>query len=448
MKQITATSISPTRSFQKTILFLSLVLSLIAAPALSFAKNDDAGKNKNKKEVSSIQKSDDRNDDSRKGNDDRRRESDDDSEDKNKSNTSNNGEVKRVACIRAFGHLIAPGWKKNNGSIEPSEHCWYPFGIAKKFKGDHSSTTPDLIAPIISDLTVTKVTNAKVVLSWKTNEAATDRVIYNTSTPVSELNASNTARTDWTLNKNHTLTLTGLSSNTTYYALVVSKDAAGNASIGQTISFTTGSITPTPSDTTPPVIKSVTGFVGTSTIQTAWQTNELSTSKIYYGTTLPVDVSATNPLTKEDTTLVKNHTLQLTGLSANTVYYFVIESKDANNNISRTGQFVLKTLAAPAVPDTTPPTISNLLIGSASTSVSTNFTTNEPTTARLFYSTSTPLNLSTALFIDNLVSSTTHHFSVPNLATGTPYYLRIEVKDAALNSFTSGEFATSTTAGL
>src|SRR3990167_4736314 len=38
----------------------------------------------------------------------------------------------RVSCA-PFGHFIAPGWIWRNGSTSPSDDCWLPRGIQKKW---------------------------------------------------------------------------------------------------------------------------------------------------------------------------------------------------------------------------------------------------------------------------------------------------------------------------
>lgn len=96
-------------------------------------------------------------------------------------------------------------------------------------------------------------------------------------------------------------------------------------------SSTTPPVTPTP-DITAPILSAVTSTVTSSTTVTvAWTTNELAGSKVYYGTTTPVNTSTA--LTLSDATLVTAHALYLSGLTASTTYYAMTESRDAANNV-------------------------------------------------------------------------------------------------------------------
>lgn len=101
----------------------------------------------------------------------------------------------------------------------------------------------------------------------------------------------------------------------------------------------TTSPTPTPTqvptDITPPVNSSVSVTnIATTTATISWQTNEAATSKIYYGTATPVNLLSA--LTVSNSSLVTSHVLGLTGLTASTTYYYVLESKDAIGNTTTT----------------------------------------------------------------------------------------------------------------
>ena len=73
-----------------------------------------------------------------------------------------------------------------------------------------------------------------MVVSWRTNEAATSQVFYGASTT---MGLSTTL--DATLVTNHSQTITGLSADTKYYYEVQSKDAAGNLRTSEQEDFTT-----------------------------------------------------------------------------------------------------------------------------------------------------------------------------------------------------------------
>jgi hypothetical protein len=89
-----------------------------------------------------------------------------------------------------------------------------------------NSLPTDATAPVISELAYMPATTT-VAVSWKTNENASSRVYFSTTSPVAT--ASTTANVfDATLRQNHLLTVSGLTASTTYYFAVESVDASGN----------------------------------------------------------------------------------------------------------------------------------------------------------------------------------------------------------------------------
>ena len=93
--------------------------------------------------------------------------------------------------------------------------------------------------------------------------------------------------------------------------------------------------TPPPADMAPPVISgaAVSG-IGSTTATVSWMTNESATSKVYYGTTLPVNLSTA--LTMSSASATTSHSFMLSGLTASTTYSYVLESKDAAGNTATT----------------------------------------------------------------------------------------------------------------
>ncbi|HAM88571.1 TPA: hypothetical protein DDY55_05660 [Candidatus Falkowbacteria bacterium] len=93
---------------------------------------------------------------------------------------------------------------------------------------------------------------------------------------------------------------------------------------------------PTPADTTPPSISQI-SVVATGTIASvSWTTNEAATGKISFGTISPITGANSNYLATD--TLSTLHTFELTGLATGTKYYYLLESKDAANNIATSAE--------------------------------------------------------------------------------------------------------------
>lgn len=98
-----------------------------------------------------------------------------------------------------------------------------------------------------------------------------------------------------------------------------------------------------PPPVNPLVITNATAVVGTSTVKAHWLTNIPATSEVYYSTTSPVVIGATSTQAVATSTLVTDHAVNITNLLTSTLYFFLIQSKDALNNVLSTGQFSLTT---------------------------------------------------------------------------------------------------------
>jgi len=144
------------------------------------------------------------------------------------------------------GHLVAPGWLKRHGNndLDITTCTNLPPGIAKKINsGSGSSTTTppvaDTTAPVITEIEVDSIEATSAEVEWKTNEDATSRVYYGTSTPLDLSSASSVFSS--TLRNSHSVELSSLASSTIYYYVVESKDAANNTATSSEASFTTAS---------------------------------------------------------------------------------------------------------------------------------------------------------------------------------------------------------------
>ena len=197
-----------------------------------------------------------------------------------------------------------------------------------------------------------------------------------------------------------------------------------------------GTTTPPVADTTAPVISTIsTSNIGTASASISWLTNESATSKVYFSTTTPVNLSTS--LTVSNNSLVMSRTLNLTGLASSTTYYYVIESKDAALNTSTTSTQSFVT-AAPPVADTLAPVISAISTSNiSSTTVMISWLTNEPSTSKIYYATTTPVNLGTALVVSNNSLVASHSLGFTGLASSTLYYYVLESVDAASNTATT-----------
>lgn len=271
-----------------------------------------------------------------------------------KENEHRENNEKKSGCIRAFGHLVAPGLVKVgvNTDISLYDDCRIPGGILKKINGRKATTTPDIVAPVISNTQVKIKGSSKVEVRWNTNEKSVGAVFFGTTTPVvTQASTTNSGKKlvlgatstnssvlfDREHDRKHEVQIKNLSASTTYYAVIVVQDKSGNVTISSPISFTTGVGFV---DTVLPIITNLVTNVGTSSIRVSWKTNEPATSKLFYGTST---INTSSSLSVGDTVLKKDHSLSVSGLATGTTYHLVPQSIDAAGNITTSADYVVST---------------------------------------------------------------------------------------------------------
>jgi hypothetical protein len=287
---------------------------------------------------------------------------------------------------------------------------------------DFSFTTmaPDTTMPVISVVASSNIATTSAKITWTTDELATTEMAYGTTT------AYGTASSDLSLSTSHQRVLTGLTAGTTYHYQVSSKDASGNIATSADFTFVT-----LVSDITPPVISSISASDLTTTgAKISWTTDEMSTTEIAYGTTASYGSSA------NDLTLSTSHQKTLVGLTAGTVYHYKVTSKDASLNTSSSVDLTFTTVVA----DTTAPVISAISVSAITGAGATvSWTTDENSTSKVYYSTTTPLNMATAFSSSNSVMATSHSVVLVGLSATTHYYVVVESADASTNASHSTE---------
>lgn len=295
------------------------------------------------------------------------------------------------------------------------------------------TTTPptqDTTAPVIFGLETGSITPSSATVSWMTNEAATTKVYYSTTSPV----ATNTApfRETTGLSTFHSVALTQLQAGTAYHLLVVSTDAAGNMATRQTSFTTTGSTT---GDTVAPVISNVVSTAVLSTTATvSWTTNEAATTRVYYSTSTPV-ATGTAPF-QEVSGMRTAHSVSLPSLSGGTTYFLLIASTDASGNMTT----MPATITTPPLADITPPSVFSIVAGSVgSTTANISWMTSEAATAKVYYGTTNPLLLAGSSVVPVTVFATNQNVNLSGLSPSTTYQFVVVASDTANNSATSSQ---------
>ncbi|KKS51781.1 MAG: hypothetical protein UV82_C0019G0001, partial [Candidatus Magasanikbacteria bacterium GW2011_GWD2_43_18] len=184
------------------------------------------------------------------------------------------------------------------------------------------TTTNDSVLPVItftSGNDITNLSDTGVTISWSTNKSTTSTIEYGTD------NAFGTTRTNDQYNTSHVYTLSDLVLGTSYYVRMLNTDKNGNTSDPTEFVFTTTDST----DRTPPTITvATTTLVSDTKALITWTTDEGSSSQVFYGTA----ADSLDNETTVDTASNRSHRVIISGLSASTRYYYIVQSADANGN--------------------------------------------------------------------------------------------------------------------
>lgn len=181
-------------------------------------------------------------------------------------------------------------------------------------------------------------------------------------------------------------------------------------------------------DITAPVISNVAASTTTNFATITWSTNELSNSQVEYGLT-----SALGTFTPVDNSLVTSHSVALSGLQLNTLYYYRARSQDAAGNPSTSATL---TFTTSSVSDTTPPFRSNgspggtLPAGTTQTVISLN--TDENANCRYSLTSGAAYSSMTNNFA--VTGGTSHSSTASGLSDGRTYAYYVRCSDAAGNA--------------
>ena len=201
-----------------------------------------------------------------------------------------------------------------------------------------------------------------------------------------------------------------------------------------TFSFTTNPL----GDVTPPVISQIANTSTTASgTHITWSTNEDSTSKVWYGTSFPVNVGGSSTLFVSNSLLIQSHDITLSGLASGTIYYYVVESADASGNVSDSGNHFFVTLLQP------------ILSGIGVTNITSSsahivWTTNVAADSSVTYSTSTPVTVGNSQTATVGALLTSHDVMLSSLQAGTTYHFYVTSQDVAADTVSSAEFVFTT----
>ncbi|MFH1255802.1 MAG: fibronectin type III domain-containing protein [Candidatus Diapherotrites archaeon] len=112
--------------------------------------------------------------------------------------------------------------------------CFAAFAAADTYQITITPTAGDTTPPVISGIAPAKIDSNSATIAWATDEASDSKVFYGTSSGHEAQSRQNT-----NLGTAHSMELTGLASETTYYYYVSSCDASNNCSQSSETSFRT-----------------------------------------------------------------------------------------------------------------------------------------------------------------------------------------------------------------
>jgi hypothetical protein len=200
-----------------------------------------------------------------------------------------------------------------------------------------------------------------------------------------------------------------------YFYKIYTKDGANAESSGtNAVSITpTGRWTAASTLSTGPDAGSITTKKATIT----WTTSRSSDSKIQYGTS----TGSYNTVEPSSSSQVSSHSIQLTGLTPGTTYYYKAKWTDEDGNTGTSDEHSFTTSSAPTAKN-----ISVTSIGLTSGLI--NYTVTGASSVKIYYGTSTSFGGSTT--VSTSTSETAYTTQLIGLLDGTKYYYKINTFDS------------------
>jgi hypothetical protein len=272
------------------------------------------------------------------------------------------------------------------------------------------------------------INNSSATITWSTDVLANTQLSYGTTTALGQLTPVQTA-----LAASHGVTLTGLTSGTTYYFVAQSTAANGATGYSTTYSFTTTGTAPTGPA---PVITAVSAGNITSTSATiTWTTDQPSNSEVNYGVT-----TAYGSTTGPDNAYRTTHSVTLTGLTPGMAFDYQVISANSSNAAATSSNCTFQTAPQMAAP----PVISSIQTSAAtSTSVTITWTTDEASNSEVNYGATTTYGSTTG---PDSSYVTSHAVTLTGLTPGTTYNFDVVSSTAGALSSASGNNSFTTAA--
>jgi len=294
----------------------------------------------------------------------------------------------------------------------------------------HTLSILDNEIPVGELSVVPKATSARI--SWTSADYTNSLFEYGATEGVYDTSKTYSEKT-----LEHNIYIDHLTPSTPYYFRITSTNLADEATVQESQFMTTDG----------PVISNIdsTSAITDTTAVITWTTNIPTTSYVNYST----DVTFVSPTRFGLTPLVTEHSVTLTHLNPESVYYFYVDGADTDGNIGEDanhGDYYTFTTAE----DITPPEISQIEVPIiTATQVAVTWTTNELADGKVMYDTVSHTNTDDYLYQTDIISTPliNHLAAISGLTEKTKYYYVVVSADGNRNKSISEE-KTFTTAAV
>lgn len=327
---------------------------------------------------------------------------------------------------------------KTNVSDTNGDTSEFTVVVYEKPDGQNASNN-DHVPPTITGVATSSLTATQVTIAFTTDELANSSIEYSTTA----LGNYSSVATSTSYVTAHSITIPNLTPGTSYVYRVKAYDVAGNqgSSASATYTFTTSEGV---------VISAVTtSSINDASATVVWNTNASSDSYVYYATSTSA-LNLGNGTMAGSASLVTGadsiyqHSVQLTGLTSQTTYYYYVTSMDGSANLSsdnNSGNYY----SFATTYDTVAPTITNVTPAlTTSDSAIITWDTNEPADSQVSYGDSS--GTLTSASVRNTTLSLGHSVTISGLTASRAYYFAVNSADARGNRATSTESTLETSA--
>ena len=304
-------------------------------------------------------------------------------------------------------------------STDPLTKLQVPGG----FGSFTTDTDPDTQFPVITSTPkLVASTTSSLTIEWGTDENSNSQLSFGDSEDDlgdSEISGENVTT--------HRLVLTKLIAGTTYAYQAGATDVSGN---GATLSKVAFGSTPSDIDISAPVISVDASVIYKNDRQATigWETSEAADAEVAFGTAQ----DSLNQI-RNDPDFNTAHTITLTNLDADRLYYYRVSSKDQSNNGPVSSDIL--SFQTDADPDVTSPVISNVVATPGDSTATVTWDTDEVSdSAVLFGAAGGSLDFN----VGDASDVTSHVLILTNLEPDTDYSFQVESVDRAGNPPSEG----------